>query len=85
MAKKLPDKTVPPGKGNVFVIDRREESLVKPVKWLNNIDLSNGLCWNQEENVFWWADTLRRKIYKFDYDKETLIISKFNYMGIVIP
>mgnify|MGYP000904095794 CR=1 FL=1 len=76
MAKKLPDKTVPPGRGNVFVIDRRETSTVMPRKWLKDIDLSNGLVWNQEETVFYWADTLRRKVYKYDYDKEELSISK---------
>ena len=76
MAKKLPDKTVPPGRGNLFVIHHGEGSMVKPVKLLMNIDLSNGLCWNRDETVFWWADTLQKKVYKFDYDRNNLVISE---------
>jgi hypothetical protein len=80
MAKKLPDRTVPPGKGNVFIIDTRGG--VKAKK-LFPCDLSNGLCWNPQETNFFWADTLRKKVYKYDYDKVNLSVSKCTFVVIV--
>lgn len=79
MAYKLPDGTLPPGRGNLFAIDSRGESpkainLLKPLGAV--VDVSNGLCWNEDETMFYWADTLQKKVYKFDYNKDNLTISK---------
>ncbi|GBP54109.1 Regucalcin [Eumeta japonica] len=41
----------------------------------DNIDISNGLCWDVEEKAFYYADSFEYAIRRYDYDVETGNIS----------
>jgi len=38
---------------------------------LENVGLSNGLCWSQDNNKFFYIDTLTSQIAEYSYDLET--------------
>ncbi|BBG23472.1 SMP-30/gluconolactonase/LRE family protein [Sulfuracidifex tepidarius] len=39
-----------------------------PVKVLNNLTISNGLGWDPDDGTMYLIDTLRRKVFAFDFD-----------------
>lgn len=43
------------------------------VEW--NITTSNGLGWNPDELAFYYTDSMRKAIYRYDYDKDSGAIS----------
>ncbi|CAH2046714.1 unnamed protein product, partial [Iphiclides podalirius] len=50
---------------------------------VENVDISNGLCWDLKEKAFYYADSFEYAIRRYDYDVETGDISNprfvFNY------
>ncbi|KAJ0183063.1 hypothetical protein K1T71_001039 [Dendrolimus kikuchii] len=44
-------------------------------KLADNIDISNGLCWDLNEKAFYFADSFEYTIRRYDYDVETGDIS----------
>ncbi|XP_063826542.1 regucalcin-like isoform X1 [Ostrinia nubilalis] len=44
-------------------------------KLADNIDISNGLCWDVKEKAFYFADSFEYTIRRYDYDIETGNIS----------
>lgn len=43
----------------------------KPEKILENISVSNGICWNAERNAMYYTDTPTGELWRFDYDDAT--------------
>ena len=41
---------------------------LKVTKQLGNVGISNCFIWSRENDRFWFADSLDRKVYTFDYD-----------------
>jgi sugar lactone lactonase YvrE len=41
----------------------------------SGITVSNGLCWNADEDCFYFVDSPTRNVFAFDYDPETLQLS----------
>ncbi|XP_068633802.1 regucalcin-like [Battus philenor] len=42
----------------------------------DNVDISNGLCWDVKEKAFYYADSFEYAIRRYDYDIETGDITK---------
>lgn len=38
---------------------------------INGVGLSNGMCWSQDNEAFFYIDTLTSEVSRFDYDIET--------------
>ena len=41
---------------------------------LQNISVSNGICWSPDKSKMYYTDTLNREIYEYDYIDETSMI-----------
>ena len=50
--------------GSLYSIDA--DHTVK--KHVDKMDISNGLAWSLDNSVFYYIDSLPRKIYAFDFD-----------------
>ena len=53
--------------GSLYSID--SDHTVK--KHVDKMDISNGLAWSLDNTVFYYIDSLPRKIYAFDFDLPT--------------
>jgi sugar lactone lactonase YvrE len=42
----------------------------KVSEWKSSIGISNTLAWTADASVFYFADTLQNKIFRYDYDKD---------------
>ncbi|CAK1585081.1 unnamed protein product [Parnassius mnemosyne] len=66
-------------KGSLYRIDPDG----KTKNLADNVDISNGLCWDIKEKAFYYADSFEYAIRRYDYDIETGDISNprfvFNY------
>ena len=41
----------------------------------NNVKLGNGLAWNKDNNKFYYADSVEHKVFVYDYDEVTGLVS----------
>lgn len=46
------------------------------VKRLDDISLSNGLAWSPDNAIFYYIDSIPRKVYAFNFNPQTGDISK---------
>ena len=53
-------------------------------KHLENIDISNGFAWTQDNKSMYYIDSLPRKVYGFDFDIAEGNISKYQFVGLSI-
>ena len=53
--------------GSLYV----RQSGAKLVEQMDQVSLSNGLCWALDNKTLYYIDSFRRLIYSFDYDVET--------------
>jgi len=60
--------------GSLYSIDANHT--VK--KHVDKLDISNGLAWSLDNAVFYFVDSLPRKVYAFDFDLLTGSLSKCN-------
>ena len=47
-------------------------------KWADKINISNGLAWSSDHRTMFYVDSTPRKVYGFDYDIGTGVISKWS-------
>jgi len=47
----------------------------KVSEWKRNIGISNTLAWSEDASVFYFADTLENKIFRYNYDRDSGAIS----------
>jgi len=59
------------GTGNLYMVD--EQLQVK--KQIENVSISNGLCWSLDQRFFYYIDTPTMEVVRFDYDNATGEIS----------
>lgn len=71
MGNEQSDGSFLPNQGNLFLIKNNE---VKKI--LENVGISNGLAWNNDETQMYYNDTLDEKMYKFTWNKENRELSK---------
>ena len=43
---------------------------------VENVDISNGLAWNEDNTIMYYIDSFPRKVYAFDFDIKEGSISK---------
>jgi len=72
MGQETGPTSVEPRQGSLYSIDA--DHTVK--KHVDDIDISNGLAWSLDNTVFYFIDSLPRKIYTFDFDLSTGSLSK---------
>lgn len=65
---------VDPNKGSLYSIDSNKRLKTH----LTNIHISNGLAWNQNGTEFYYIDSGKKTIDKFDYDLKNGIICKYD-------
>jgi sugar lactone lactonase YvrE len=59
------------GTGNLYMVN--EQLQVK--KKIENVSISNGLCWSLDQRFFYYIDTPTMEVVRFDYDNATGEIS----------
>jgi sugar lactone lactonase YvrE len=59
------------GTGNLYMVD--EQLQVK--KQIENVSISNGLCWSLDHRFFYYIDTPTMEVVRYDYDNATGEIS----------
>ena len=59
------------GTGNLYMVN--EQLQVK--KMVENVSISNGLCWSLDQRFFYYIDTPTMEVVRFDYDNATGEIS----------
>lgn len=55
-----------------------------PEKVIDQVSISNGICWSLDEKTLYYIDSPTRKIQAFDFDLEKGFIS-FNRVAVTIP
>jgi sugar lactone lactonase YvrE len=68
------------GAGSLYRID----SKLKPEVQLNNLTISNGMAWTEDQETFYFIDTPTQKIQEFSFDSATGEI-EFQRIAIYIP
>lgn len=68
------------GAGSLYRID----SKLKPEVQLNNLTISNGMAWTEDQDTFYFIDTPTRKIQEFSFDPATGEI-RFRRVAVEIP
>ncbi|MDP2042929.1 MAG: SMP-30/gluconolactonase/LRE family protein [Algoriphagus sp.] len=68
------------GAGSLYRID----SKLKPEVQLNNLTISNGMAWTEDQDTFYFIDTPTRKIQEFLFDPATGEI-RFRRVAVEIP
>ena len=58
--------------GTLFSLDKSR----KLTSHISQIDISNGMAWSKDQTVFYFIDSLPRKVYAFDFDTPSGLISK---------
>ncbi len=59
------------GTGNLYMVNEQLE--VK--KKIENVSISNGLCWSLDQRFFYYIDTPTMEVVRYDYDNQTGEIS----------
>lgn len=59
-------------KGSLYRFDHKGN----PTKVAENVDISNGMCWDLQERAFYYADSFEYAIRRYDYDVDTGNICK---------
>ncbi|XP_013788765.1 regucalcin-like [Limulus polyphemus] len=60
------------GQGCLYSLDPSSLSVSKQVE---NVNLSNGLAWSSDNRLMFFIDSIPGKVYVFDYDVETGVLS----------
>lgn len=55
---------------------------MKKKKLLDGVSISNGLAWSLDETVLYFVDSPKYRIDSYQYDKDTIELSKSNYQQI---
>lgn len=50
---------------------------------ISNVELSIGFCWDVKEKAFYYADSLKNVIWRYDYDIDTGIICKYFLNNVI--
>ncbi|RWS20677.1 calcium-binding protein-like protein [Leptotrombidium deliense] len=58
---------VPPEMGSLYCINK-DYSVKRRVQ---NVSLSNGIAWSPDNKLMYFADSVKREVYVFDYEAET--------------
>lgn len=56
--------------GNLYCYDHGEIQLLQ-----KNTKISNGMAWSGDQKSFFFSDSLEHAVFRYDYDKETGVIS----------
>jgi sugar lactone lactonase YvrE len=59
------------GTGNLYMVDKQ----LNIKKQVENVSISNGLCWSLDQRFFYYIDTPTMEVVRFDYDNATGEIS----------
>ena len=59
------------GTGNLYMVDQQ----LNVKKQVENVSISNGLCWSLDNRFFYYIDTPTMEVIRFDYDIATGEIS----------
>lgn len=59
------------GTGNLYMVDQQ----LNVKKQVENVSISNGLCWSEDLQYFYYIDTPTMEVVRFDYDIATGEIS----------
>jgi len=59
------------GTGNLYMVDQQ----LNVKKQVENVSISNGLCWSLDNRFFYYIDTPTMEVVRFDYDIATGEIS----------
>ena len=62
---------IEPKMGSLYTVDK-DHKIQKPV---TDVDISNGLAWSADNKTMYYIDSMPRKLFAFDYDGETGVIS----------
>lgn len=68
--------TVEPNLGSLYCLDT-EGKLSKRV---SPVSISNGLAWTSDDCVMYYIDSIPKKVYAFDYDKNTGDICEYKFL-----
>lgn len=52
-------------------------------KQLERINMSNGLAWSLDNKRMFYIDTLKMKVFGYDYDIVTGNIGKYNHTNLI--
>ncbi len=59
-----PEGTPDRQQGSLFSFEKGN----KVTTHLENIDISNGLAWSEDNSIMYYIDSIPRKVYAFDFD-----------------
>jgi len=60
----------PPNLAALFTVDDN----MKPATVIDQVTVSNGLCWSADSTTFYYIDSMSFKVDAFDYDDETAAV-----------
>ena len=55
------------GTGNLYMVDQQ----LNVKKQIENVSISNGLCWSLDQRFFYYIDTPTMEVVCYDYDNQT--------------
>ena len=55
------------GTGNLYMINQQ----LQVKKKIENVSISNGLCWSLDQRFFYYIDTPTMEVVRYDYDNQT--------------
>ena len=64
---------VPPGRGSLYMCTQNAEDdkMASTEVKFDQIDISNGLEWSLDSTVFYYIDSLKKKVVAFDFNMDS--------------